>query len=68
MNTSIREAYERKLIGENILDTGITIEAIPLIGAGAYIVGEETAMLESIEGKEECQELNHHSRSLWTIW
>ena len=52
VNTSIREAYERKLIGENILDTGITIDIIPLIGAGAYIVGEETAMLESIEGKK----------------
>ena len=62
VNTSIKEAYERKLIGENILDSGVTIDIVPLIGAGAYIVGEETAMLESIEGKkEECLELNHLS-------
>ena len=48
---AIAEAYDNKLIGKNILNTNISIEIIPLIGAGAYIVGEETAMLESIEGK-----------------
>ena len=33
------------------MNSNISIDIIPLIGAGAYIVGEETAMLESIEGK-----------------
>ena len=51
-NNAIREAYEQELIGKNILGSNISIDIIPLIGAGAYIVGEETAMLESIEGKE----------------
>jgi NADH-quinone oxidoreductase subunit F len=39
------------LIGKNILKSNYVLISIPLIGAGAYIVGEETAMLESIEGK-----------------
>ena len=45
------EAYNEKLIGKNILSSNTTIDIHALIGAGAYIVGEETAMLESIEGK-----------------
>ena len=50
-NNAIKEAYEHNFIGDNILDSNVSINIIPLIGAGAYIVGEETAMLESIEGK-----------------
>jgi len=49
---ALHEAYTNKLIGKNILNTNINIELHDLIGAGAYIVGEETAMLESIEGKK----------------
>ena len=43
---------KHKLIGKNILNSNINIDIHDLIGAGAYIVGEETAMLESIEGKK----------------
>ncbi len=50
-NKAIQEAKELNLVGVNILDSKLSISIIPLIGAGAYIVGEETAMLESIEGK-----------------
>jgi NADH-quinone oxidoreductase subunit F len=50
-NNALEEAYENSFIGKNILSTNICIEIYSLIGAGAYIVGEETAMLESIEGK-----------------
>jgi len=49
---ALYEAYKHKLIGKNILNSNINIEVHDLIGAGAYIVGEETAMLESIEGKK----------------
>jgi len=49
---ALNEAYKHKLIGKNILNSNINIEVHDLIGAGAYIVGEETAMLESIEGKK----------------
>ena len=51
INLAIKDAYNAGLVGKNILSSGISIDLIPLIGAGAYIVGEETAMLESIEGK-----------------
>ncbi len=50
-NESLTEAYKFKFLGNNIFDSGISINIHALIGAGAYIVGEETAMLESIEGK-----------------
>ena len=50
-NLAIKDAYNAGLVGKNILSSDISIDLIPLIGAGAYIVGEETAMLESIEGK-----------------
>jgi NADH-quinone oxidoreductase subunit F len=50
-NNALLEAYNEKLIGENILASNTTVDIHALIGAGAYIVGEETAMLESIEGK-----------------
>ena len=49
---ALSDAYQNKLIGKNILNSNINIELYDLIGAGAYIVGEETAMLESIEGKK----------------
>ncbi len=48
---ALREAYRENLVGANILSSSISIDIFSLIGAGAYIVGEETAMLESIEGK-----------------
>jgi len=50
-NQALKDAYENNLVGNNILSTNISINIFALIGAGAYIVGEETAMLESIEGK-----------------
>ena len=49
---ALNEAYLNNFIGKNILGSEINIELHDLIGAGAYIVGEETAMLESIEGKK----------------
>ena len=50
-NTALKEAYKAELIGNKIFSSNLIIDIYALIGAGAYIVGEETAMLESIEGK-----------------
>jgi len=47
----IGEAYDKGYLGKNILDSGFDLEMIVHRGAGAYICGEETALLESIEGK-----------------
>ncbi len=47
----IADAYERGFLGKNILDTGFDLDVSIHRGAGAYICGEETALLESLEGK-----------------
>jgi NADH-quinone oxidoreductase subunit F len=51
MKTAIAEARAAGLIGSNILGTGFSCEIIVYGGAGAYICGEETALLESVEGR-----------------
>ncbi|MHB1950966.1 MAG: NADH-quinone oxidoreductase subunit NuoF [Acidiferrobacteraceae bacterium] len=49
---ALAEAREAGLIGSDILRSGIDFEIHTHLGAGAYICGEETALLESIEGKK----------------
>src|SRR5487761_1025269 len=48
---ALKEAYEAGLLGKNIRGTGIDFDIHPFVGAGAYICGEETALLDSLEGK-----------------
>jgi NADH-quinone oxidoreductase subunit F len=48
---AVEEAYEKGYLGKDILGTGRDIELHTTYGAGAYICGEETGMLESLEGK-----------------
>ncbi len=49
---ALTEAYEQGYIGKNILGSGFDYELHDVLGAGAYICGEETALLESLEGKK----------------
>ncbi len=49
---ALKEAREAGLIGKNILGSGVDFELHTHLGAGAYICGEETALLESLEGKK----------------
>jgi NADH-quinone oxidoreductase subunit F len=49
--TAIDEARRHRLLGPNIMDQGYDLEIHIHRGAGAYICGEETALIESIEGK-----------------
>ena len=49
---AVKEAYEQGFLGKNILDSGVDFDLYPTLGAGAYICGEETALLESLEGKK----------------
>ena len=51
MERAIQEAYKAGWLGTNILGTGYDLDLYMQIGAGAYICGEETALLESLEGK-----------------
>ncbi len=48
---ALEEAYVAGLLGKNIRGSGIDFELHNFIGAGAYICGEETGLLESLEGK-----------------
>ncbi len=48
---AIDQAYEYGLLGENILGTGFSFDIEIRLGAGAFVCGEETALIASIEGK-----------------
>ncbi len=48
---ALQEAYAAGLLGRDIQGSGIRFDLYMFIGAGAYICGEETALLESLEGK-----------------
>ncbi len=51
LEKAIAEAYANGFLGKNILGTGYNLDLHVTCGAGAYICGEETALLESLEGK-----------------
>ena len=48
---AVEEAYERGYLGKNILGSGFDLDVTVHAGAGAYICGEETALLDSLEGR-----------------
>jgi len=48
---AIDDAYAKGFLGKNILDSGFSLDLSVHRGAGAYICGEETALIESLEGK-----------------
>ena len=50
LRNAITEAYEAGLLGKNILGSGYDLDVVVHTGAGAYICGEETALLDSLEG------------------
>ena len=49
---AVAEAYASGLLGKNVLGSGVDFDLYTFVGAGAYICGEETALLESLEGKQ----------------
>ncbi|PKK82187.1 MAG: NADH-quinone oxidoreductase subunit F [candidate division Zixibacteria bacterium HGW-Zixibacteria-1] len=51
MEKAIAEAYEKGFLGKNIFGTGFDLDMIVHTGGGAYICGEETALLNSLEGE-----------------
>jgi len=50
LQKAVADAYEAGYLGTNILDSGFDLELVVHCGAGAYICGEETALLDSLEG------------------
>ncbi len=51
VSEAVREAYEAGYLGKNILGSGYDCDVAVYAGAGAYICGEETGLLDSLEGK-----------------
>jgi len=51
LRAAVREAYAAGYLGKNIMGTGFDLDLVVHSGAGAYICGEETALLDSLEGK-----------------
>jgi NADH-quinone oxidoreductase subunit F len=51
LDEAVAEAYDAGFLGSNILGTGSRVELVVHRGAGAYICGEETALLDALEGK-----------------
>lgn len=51
LQTAVEEAYAAGYLGRDILGSGFDLELIVHAGAGAYICGEETALLDSLEGR-----------------
>ena len=51
LEIAINQAREYGLLGENILGTGFNFDIEIRLGAGAFVCGEETALMQSIEGK-----------------
>jgi NADH-quinone oxidoreductase subunit F len=51
LEKALKEAYEAGWLGKNILGTNFSHDCFVQVGAGAYICGEETALIESLEGK-----------------
>lgn len=49
---ALDEAYEAGFLGKNIMGSGVDYDLHDVLGAGAYICGEETGLLESLEGKK----------------
>lgn len=52
LNGAINEAYAKGYLGKNIMNSGFDLDIVVHRGAGAYICGEETGLLESLEGKK----------------
>jgi len=50
-DAAVKEAYDAGLLGKRILGSAVDFDLYTFVGAGAYICGEETALLESLEGK-----------------
>lgn len=52
LQAAIEEAYEAGLLGENILGSGYSLDIVLYRGAGAYVCGESSGLLASLEGKK----------------
>ncbi len=52
IEAALKEAYEAGYLGKGVMDSDVDMDIYNVLGAGAYICGEETALMESLEGKK----------------
>jgi NADH-quinone oxidoreductase subunit F len=52
VEAALKEAYDAGYLGKNVMGSTVDIDIHNVLGAGAYICGEETALMESLEGKK----------------
>ena len=64
---ALNDAYAAGYVGKNILGTNFSVDIVLHWGAGAYVVGEETALIESLEGKRGEPRLKPLQRSVSTV-
>jgi len=60
IENAIREAEAHGLLGDHLFGTDFSFHIHPHAGAGAYICGEETALIESLEGKRGMPRARRH--------
>jgi NADH-quinone oxidoreductase subunit F len=68
LNRAIEEAYAKGFLGENILGSGYSLDLTVHRGAGAYICGEETGLIESLEGKRGQPRIKPPFPAVWGVF
>lgn len=65
---ALKEAYENGLLGKDIQGSGVNFDLHNVLGAGAYICGEETGLLESLEGRKGMPRFKPPFPANWGVW
>ncbi len=68
LNGAIAEAEAAALLGRNVLGSGLDLDITVHRGGGAYICGEETALIESLEGKRGHPRIKPPFPAVWGVW
>jgi NADH-quinone oxidoreductase subunit F len=68
LERAVEEAYAKGFLGENILGSGYSLDLTVHRGAGAYICGEETGLIESLEGKRGQPRIKPPFPAVWGVF
>ena len=68
LDRALEEAYANGFLGENILGSGYSLDVTVHRGAGAYICGEETGLIESLEGKRGQPRIKPPFPAVWGVF
>jgi len=68
LNEAVAEAEAAGLLGKNVLGSGVDLDITVHRGGGAYICGEETALIESLEGKRGHPRIKPPFPAVWGVW